>query len=464
MVRLGRENDLHAYVQRYGSPLNVLAVEPFARNLLSLNRAAADAALDFRVFFARKANKCLGFVDVVNQLGAGVDTASRCELQQTLDRGVDAARIICTAAIKDADLLRLCLASGVTIAVDNSDELAGIDAVARETGSSAKVALRISGFAYQGTRLDSRFGFDIEDLPGVVQRFWHHPAAAWLQLDGIHFHLDGYSHAQRAAAITQSLTLIDKLRPFGHQISFLDMGGGIPVSYLESEQQWERFWESHCQALLGQRASMTYRNHGLGLIAVNGEIHRQPNCYPSYQEPVQADWLARVLSAPFAGKTIAAGIRSRGLQLRCEPGRSLLDGCGITAARVEYRKKHPSGYWLIGLAMNRTQCRTTHDEFMVDPLLLRSDECGPRSMDFSEQAIEGYLVGAYCTECEVLLQRKLRFPKGVRIGDLIIFPNTAGYLMHFMESRSHQFPLAKNIFVPREFGAPPIVDEIDGGS
>ncbi|MEM9645345.1 MAG: Y4yA family PLP-dependent enzyme, partial [Planctomycetota bacterium] len=57
------------------------------------------------------------------------------------------------------------------------------------------------------------------------------------------------------------------------------------------------------------------------------------------------------------------------------------------------------------------------------------------------------LVGAYCTEFELLSKRVFHFPKGVCRGDLVVFPNTAGYLMHFLESRSHQMPLAKNLVV-----------------
>jgi diaminopimelate decarboxylase len=93
--------------------------------------------------------------------------------------------------------------------------------------------------------------------------------------------------------------------------------------------------------------------------------------------------------------------------------------------------------------MNRTQCRTTHDEFLVDPILVPTNE-SPFAKDDSGE-ITGYLVGAYCTEYELISLRKLRFPFGVRVGDLIVFPNTAGYLMHFMESRCHQIPLAENV-------------------
>ena len=125
-----------------------------------------------------------------------------------------------------------------------------------------------------------------------------------------------------------------------------------------------------------------------------------------------------------------------------EPGRSLLDGCGMTVARVEFRKQRSDGTWLIGVAMNRTQMRSTSDDFLVDPLLLRPAGAGEPT-----EAIEGYLVGAYCIERELISWRRFSFPHGVAVGDLIAFPNTAGYLMHILESASHQIPLARNLIV-----------------
>ena len=53
------------------------------------------------------------------------------------------------------------------------------------------------------------------------------------------------------------------------------------------------------------------------------------------------------------------------------------------------------------------------------------------------------------------------FPQGIRAGDLLAFPNTAGYLMHFLESRSHQFPLAKNVFIQPDSETPAVLDDID---
>ncbi len=73
--------------------------------------------------------------------------------------------------------------------------------------------------------------------------------------------------------------------------------------------------------------------------------------------------------------------------------------------------------------------------------------------------VEGYLVGAYCIERELLTWRRLCFPDGVEVGDVVVFPNTAGYLMHILESASHQIPLARNLIVGRPGGA--FLDPID---
>lgn len=120
-----------------------------------------------------------------------------------------------------------------------------------------------------------------------------------------------------------------------------------------------------------------------------------------------------------------------------------MDGCGVSVAQVEFRKQNADGDWLIGLAMNRTQCRTTSDDFLVDPIVISQTPAAGESMPLTPMT--GYLVGAYCTECELISLRRLTFPRGISRGDLVVFPNTAGYLMHFLESRSHQFPLAKNL-------------------
>ncbi len=100
--------------------------------------------------------------------------------------------------------------------------------------------------------------------------------------------------------------------------------------------------------------------------------------------------------------------------------------------------------------MNRSQCATAKPDHAVDPILVPNHDPSTSR----PPPIEGFLMGTYCTESDLLSRRRLRFPRGVAQGDLVAFPNTAGDLMHFVESRSHQFPLARNVVVGAgEWGA-----------
>lgn len=450
-------HELFAAIERWGSPLNVIVPQPLLANIASLENVANEFDLDFRVYFARKANKCLTLVDTASAAEAGIDVASLAECEQVIERQVSSDAIICTAAIKTRELIELCIKNSITLAIDNQDELDLISQVAARLEKEALVALRVSGFNHQGVKLDSRFGVDVDNaVPFVGQEAFSSPQSL-LRLIGLHFHLDGYSAHERISAIQQSLKLVDAIRALRHPIDFLDIGGGIPMSYLESESQWDQFWESLHNSLLERTAPITYRNHSLGKAVFDGQVHGRANVYPYFQKLCRGEWLKSILEATAnSNATVAEGIRQRSLQLRCEPGRSILDGCGATIARVAFTKRHPSGDWLIGLEMNHTQVRTGSDDFLVDPLVVQN-----AAMRRDGEQMEGYLVGAYCTESELLTLRRLRFPQGISAGDLIVFPNTAGYLMHFLESRSHQFPLAKNVIFQQENSTRFEVDPID---
>ncbi len=446
------------WLEQYGSPLNVLDPSPMARNANELREAAKAADVDLRIFFARKANKALALVDKALDLGLGIDVASEQELHQTLLRGAKACDIMVTAAVKPQALMDASVACGATVVIDNEDELELLIASADRAARSVPVALRIAPRLSEG-RPPTRFGFDADEVMDVLDRHRLSGGATPATIVGVHFHVHGYDVADRVAALQQSLGMIDALRAAGHRPTFVDIGGGIAMSYLDDGGEWTAFWREHRAALLGKRTPLTFQGHGLGLLAHAGEIFGEPNVYPAYQRPTRATWLAQILGATLSATTVAGALRARGLQLRCEPGRSLVDGCGLTAARVEFRKHRHDGTWLIGVAMNRTQCRSTAEDFLLDPLLLRPDRASSPAPSRPTGAIEGYLVGAYCVERELLTWRRMRFPGGVEIGDIVVFPNTAGYMMHILESPSHQIPLARNLIVSDE--AAPVLDAID---
>lgn len=455
MQQVIRDPRLFNWVQQQGSPLNILAVPPFTRSASRLQQTAHAHGLSLSPYFARKANKCLCFVDACREEGLGVDTASEAELRQCLDRGIAGRQLVCTAAIKNRELVRLCVQRGVTLVLDNRDECRLLLEELDNAPAGAGVALRLQGERNDARPWPSRFGFSGQQLVEVAA-WLKQQSAGRVRVEGLQFHLEGYDAPDRAQTLQACLRLVDRLSEDGTRVQYVDIGGGLPVNYLESEAEWEAFWTAHRLAVTSDQTGLTYRNHGLGLTSAAGEAHGAHTCYPFYQQPERDDWLASVLTSTTpAGETLAQSCLQRGLSLRCEPGRALLDGCGMTIAQVVHRKQVGDD-WFIGLAINGTQCRTGSADFLVDPIL------APRpgvSRD-ATPGLRGFLMGAYCTETDAILKRRLAFPHDVVPGDLIVLPNTAGYFMHFHECRSHQFPLARNLVWSGGSGEP-LPDPID---
>lgn len=419
-------------IEEHGSPLNLHDFAPMSRNIGELRKAAAEHETDFQIYLARKANKTLGAIDHAATEGCGVDVASFHELEQCLKRGVPADLLIVTAAVKSSELLKLAVDNDVVLSLDNVDEALDLLDIAAQSGRRVRVALRL---ASSNPRIaPTRFGLRAEQW---LQFLGSAERTAGLEVCGIHFHLNGYSAEQRALVLAEALRLIDALRDLGHAPEFVDMGGGIPMSYLDDASQWTGFWEDLAALPTGDE-SLTWKSDRLGATGTepSGSV------YPYHQKLIRGEWLNQILASHPEGEheSVAQMLKRRGIQLRCEPGRTLLDGCGLTLAQVAFVKTRSDGLPLVGLHMNRTQCRSTSADFLVDPLLIQTG--APRS---ERAALSAFLVGAYCIEEELILRRRFEFPQGVAAGDLVAFPNTGGYLMHIIESGSHQLPLARNL-------------------
>lgn len=395
------------------------------------------------MFFARKANKFKSLVWAAKEYGFGVDTASLNEIKECVEVGLDPERITVTAAVKNRALLNYVVEHQIPIVLDNLDECDLLNQILEENDKSLKVGFRISGFSHNGEKLYSRFGFDIDQIvafisenlsdSGKYNRFKYH---------GLHFHLNGYSTDQRADALSQTIDVADRLKKSGFKSSFIDMGGGILMNYLASSKEWETFHQALKQSIKTENREITFQKDLLGITNVDGTLIGEPKVYPYFNNLYQEKFIGKILESNKGGFTLANHLIDRDIELRLEPGRSLLDQCGITIAKVAFRKKDSQGRLLVGLEMNRTQMFSSSADFLLDPIFLPQNP--------NEQApCEVYFVGAYCLEQELLLKRKISLNQHPQVGDLVCFVNTAGYMMHFYESEAHLFDLARNLVVEK---------------
>lgn len=422
----------------YSSPLNIHSLSSFEANIKEYKEVLNAYNFKSQLFFARKANKFKNLIEAAVNSGIGVDTASYEELKQCLDLQVESSKLISTAAIKNKELLELALKHNVVIIVDNIDELNEIEKLAKSLQCVGQIGIRVSGFTHNNAKLFSRFGFDIEDVDSVINDYLiDNPS---FNLKGFHFHLDGYSTAQRGDALHQTISLFENYKSHFTNLSFIDIGGGILMNYLKSEDEWQAFQEQLKEAILEKRPELTYKNSGLGFTTRNGVVEGKLATYPYFNTTTKANFLGEVLETlDNQDIPVYKRLEDNAIELRLEPGRSLLNQVGITMARVAHRKVDARGNHLIGLEMNMSQLKSSSADFLLDPFISYSNE------DITQQPIDAYFTGAYCLEQDVILKRKVTLKQLPSIGDVVIFVNTAGYMMHFYETEAHLFKQAQNV-------------------
>jgi len=440
---IGKFDLLEELLEAYGSPINLHHLKAFQDNIEEYQKILDTYDIKYQLFFARKANKFKNLIPAAAQMNIGIDTASYPELQQCLDLNIGSDKLISTAAIKNKKLLHTAIEQEVLLIIDNQDELDQVLELANHINKKVNIGIRISGFDFQGSKLKSRFGFDIADVTKFLKHYFTDTKVlSQIRLEGFHFHLDGYSTAQRGAALHQTMDLIEVLKPLELPISFIDIGGGILMNYLQSQQEWDSFQSVLKQAVLEQHPSITYNNDGLGFYKRDGELEGHLQTYPYYNKNTKASFLKEILETPNQNnKTVVQRLQAKGLELRLEPGRSLLDQVGITVARVAHRKVDAQGNHLVGLEMNMSQLKSSSADFLLDPFVTY------KQLNSNAEAVSVYFTGAYCLERDILLKRKIKLPQLPEIGDAVIFVNTAGYMMHFFETEAHLFERAQNLSI-----------------
>ena len=452
---------LHSLLENYGSPINIHHLPSFNKNIKKFQQVFKNQKVDAQIFYARKANKCKGLVKEALHKGIGVDTASFKELEQSISLGGKTNSLVLTSSIKTKDQIKLAIAKQIPIVLDNNDEVELTQQIAEKSHSRALVALRVSGFLVDDEKLYSRFGFDIEEVKQyIIENFVATKNCENLNLKGLHFHLDGYSTKQRAIALQTCIDLVEELHQHQINIEFIDMGGGILINYLADENEWIQFNDKLKDSVKNQKENLTFNGTGLGYEMIEGKLQGSLKTYPYFNKVNSESFLEEVLVNGFINNKLTNSERAinNDIQLRIEPGRSLLNQVGITVAKVAHRKQDAKGQWLVGLEMNMSQMLSSSADFLLDPYVIYQEE-----VTSNDEAVNLYFTGAYCLERDILLKRSISLPKLPAIGDVVMFVNTAGYMMHFFETEAHLFELSTNLIYQKSDAnnAPKIEDFVN---
>ncbi len=424
------------FYRHFDLPAHLIYGAEFKRNAKDLLSPLKERNLSGGLYFARKANKLPWLVELANDEGLGVDTASLGEVKETLKLGVSPEKIVITAIGKQEELVDLAIAKGCLLIIDNEDELKLIQSHAQKLGRKARVGLRFAGYVAAERIIFSRFGLPVKDYKAIFAQLDKN----CVDVENLHAHLDRYDTKERACAAYQLLQIIDWARTEGFDIKSIDLGGGILMRYLESEKQWQEFQNALLDSVIEKRPYFTWQNDGLGYHKIGDEIIGKPDLYPAWNDLSKERFIAAVLDDSSNGEILHKAMTERNVALFFEPGRCLLDNVGMTLARVTFRKRDSLGNMLIGVNVNRMNVRPFRAEFCCDPIIMHET----KRQEMNEGA---YIVGNLCSESDLLFKRKLALSRLPEPKDVVCFPNTGGYLMHHMEIGTHGDPLPVNILL-----------------
>lgn len=231
---------LDELAKTYGTPLYVYSASQIRDNYRAYTTALARALGKnrFTVCYACKANGNQAVLSLLQREGAGADIVSSGEMHRALAAGIAADKIIFSGVGKTADDIDAALKAGVVhINVEAEAEIALIAAIAKKRRITAQVAVRVNPNVDAKThakittgKKENKFGIDIDEVPALFNRARKH---THVQMNGVAVHIGSQltSLTPFKRAYQRLATLVTTLRKQGHDITRVDLGGGIGISY-----------------------------------------------------------------------------------------------------------------------------------------------------------------------------------------------------------------------------------------
>ncbi|HQA04105.1 MAG TPA: diaminopimelate decarboxylase [Thermodesulfovibrio thiophilus] len=242
-----KNNELYAediavseLVREFGTPLYIYSYATLIRHIRAYEEAFCE--VPHIICYAVKANSNLAILSLCAELGIGADIVSGGELFRALKAGIKPFRIVFAGVGKTEQEIEYALKNNILMFnVESEAELYKINEVAKKLKKHACVALRVNPdidpktHKYIATGLrTSKFGIPIEK---ALEYYKLAKSLKNIKIIGIHKHIGSQITDTSAyvEALSKILSLYDKLAKYDVDIEYIDIGGGLGITYKDEE-------------------------------------------------------------------------------------------------------------------------------------------------------------------------------------------------------------------------------------
>jgi diaminopimelate decarboxylase len=222
--------------QRVGTPFYL-----YSSNTLSMHYRAFDSAfadIPHLICYALKSNSNSAVLRLLGREGAGADIVSGGELFRALRAGIDPKKIVYAGVGKRKDEIEYALKIGIHMFnVESGAELLALDEAAGEMRSTARIALRVNPnidpktHTYIATGLkENKFGIPIEQ---ALEYYHVARSLPHVEVVGVHHHIGSQITEVQpfVDALEKVVAFIKQLKSGGMNIRYIDIGGGLGITY-----------------------------------------------------------------------------------------------------------------------------------------------------------------------------------------------------------------------------------------
>jgi len=227
-------------INKFGTPLYIYSYGTLIRHIRAYEEAFCE--VPHIICYAVKANSNLAILRIFAELGIGADIVSGGELFKALKAGIKPYKIVFAGVGKTDEEIEYALKNNILMFnVESEAELHKINEKAKNLKKVASVALRVNPdidpktHKYIATGLkSSKFGIPIEK---ALDYYKLAKSMKNIKVIGIHKHI-GSQITETSAyveALNKILSLYDQLANYDMEIEYIDIGGGLGITYRDEE-------------------------------------------------------------------------------------------------------------------------------------------------------------------------------------------------------------------------------------